>query len=455
MRRLLPVSAGISGSVAAWLTATAALAAALQVSGSPQTPVSATDDPVAILDARIAAGEVTVASHGEHGYLEALLKALDIPVSSQGLVFSRTSLQTDRIGPSAPRALYFNDDVYVGAVRDSPFLEIASIDPDEGAVFYTVNQDAGSRPVFQRETTTCLICHESKVVTGGVPGVIVRSVLTDRLGYMIGSLQEGSTTDRTPFAKRFGGYYVTGTHGAPGHAGNTLSPLLAHEIDRRDAYVRAFTNDEAGNVTDLAEKVHTDRYLTPDSDLVALLVLNHQAQVHNLIVQAHEAGASTPVVDSRLDGAVDRLLNEMLFVREAELPGPIRGTTTYADTFAARGPADSRGRSLRDFDLQRRLFKYPLSFLIYSPAFDALPTPVKDRFYVRLNAVLTGADDDPDFGHLSTDDRVAIGEILAATKPEFARRAKTPPAGAPAAESTSSGTSSSDPTGTDSPRQTG
>ncbi len=382
--------------------------------------VPGADDPIVVLEARIAAGDVTVASRGRHGYLEALLEALDIPVNSQGLVFSRTSLQTDRIAPSAPRALYFNDDVYIGAVRDSTFLEVASIDPDDGARFYTVNQDGGQRPVFQRETTTCLICHESKIVTGGVPGIIVRSVLTDRLGYMIGSLQEGSTTDRTPFDQRLGGYYVTGTHGSPSHAGNTISPLLAHEVDRRDAYVRTFRQADAGNVTDLSGRVRLDRYLIPDSDIVSLLVLTHQAQVHNLIAQAHQAAAAAQAMSGQVEGAVDRLLNEMLFVREAPLSGPVRGTTTYARDFTARGPADEHGRSLRDFDLEHRLFRHPLSFLVYSAAFDALPAIVREVFYARLDAVLTGADPDPDFSHLTEADRIAIGEILQATKPEFA-----------------------------------
>src|SRR5262245_17915621 len=122
-------------------------------------------DPIAALEARLTAGSVKITAQGEHGYLQGLLDALDIPVSSQGLVFSRTSLQTDRIGPWAPRALYFNDDVYIGSVQGSPFLEVASIDPDEGTRFYTVKQDGGTRPTFVRETTTCLMCHESKAVT--------------------------------------------------------------------------------------------------------------------------------------------------------------------------------------------------------------------------------------------------------------------------------------------------
>jgi len=237
-----------------------------------------THDPIAVLEARIEAGETTLAADDEHGYLAALLAALDIPVSSQGLVFSRTSLQTDRISPWAPRALYFNDDVYIGWVQNSPFVEIAAIDPDEGAVFYTLPQDGAGRPVFQRQTTTCLMCHESRSVTGGVPGVIVRSVLTDRMGYVIGELQEGSVTDRTPVNERFGGYYVTGTNGDEGHAGNTLSPLMSHEVTSVEAYLADFDLTANANVTELAGRFDPTPYLIADSDIVALLVLGHQGR---------------------------------------------------------------------------------------------------------------------------------------------------------------------------------
>jgi hypothetical protein len=378
-------------------------------------------DPIVDLEARLAAGATTVVAEGRHGYLKGLLAQLDIPVSSQGLVFSRTSLQTDRIAPWAPRALYFNDDVYIGAVVDSPFLEIASIDPGAGASFYTVRQDGGARPVFQREGTTCLMCHESRAATGGVPGIIVRSVLTDRMGYMVGAWHEGSTSDRTPFDRRFGGYYVTGTHAGAPHAGNTLSPLLAHEVPVRDEYMRTFDRGAGANVTDLSKLFNTSQHLSPHSDVVALMVLAHQARVHNLIVQTQRATGPGDQ-PAPIAAAVEQLLRVMLFSGEAPLGGPVRGTTNYARAFSARGPADRDGRSLRDFDLETRLFRYPLSFLVYSAAFEALPPPAREQFYARLDDVLTGADRSPEFAHLSAADRRAIREILVDTKPEFAAR---------------------------------
>jgi len=412
-----------------------------QVGGT--APNAAVDDPIVVLDALIEAGEVSVAADDEHGYLTALLEALDIPVSSQGLVFSRTSLQTDRISPWAPRALYFNDDVYIGWVQNSPILEIAAIDPDEGAVFYTVPQDGGGRPIFQRQTTTCLMCHESRSVTGGIPGVIVRSVLTDRMGYVIGSLQEGSVTDRTPIDERFGGYYVTGTSGDAVHAGNTLSPLMSHEVASIETYLAGFDLTANSNVSDLAGRFDTSPYLTDQSDIVALLVLGHQARVHNTIIQARDTTQEAlrdqaarlrssgeappdsgvlPATQHRIDAAIDRLLRDMLFAREAPLNGPVRGASGYAEEFSARGPFDDRGRTLRQLDLEHRLFRYPLSFLIYTESFDTLPDIVKDGYYTRLEAVLSGADNSDEFAHLSAEDRTAIREILEHTKPEYVAR---------------------------------
>src|SRR5262249_22242584 len=136
-------------------------------------------DAVARLQRSIDAGETSLAFEEQRGYLPAALKALNVPVSSQGLVFSRTSLPVDRIAPWSPRAIYFNDDIYVGWVQGGPIMEIAAVDAKLGAVFYTVTQEAGARPLITRETRTCLQCHDSASSTGGVPGLIMRSVIAD------------------------------------------------------------------------------------------------------------------------------------------------------------------------------------------------------------------------------------------------------------------------------------
>ncbi|MEX2465869.1 MAG: hypothetical protein WD995_03100 [Gemmatimonadota bacterium] len=410
-----------------------AAAVPLDDSGSPINPI-------AVLQRRIDAGDTVLDFDDQHGYLVSVLEALDIPVSSQGLIFSRTSLQTNLITPWTPRAVYYNDDVYIGWVQDSPILEIASIDPDDGGVFYTLEQNPEGELKFKEEGTTCLMCHESRAVTDGIPGVMVRSVLVDRFGYPIAPLHEGSTSDRTDFDRRFAGWYVTGTHEGGSHAGNAYAPVLSHEVSDVSRYLEGFDVNADGNVLDLEGRFDSEPYLSRHSDLVSLMVLTHQTRVHNLITVAHEAakeavggaamlnrirsgGIPAPEIQSaaqvRIDGAVERMARSMMFAREAPLPGRVAGTAGFAEEFEARGPFDDQGRSLRHFDLERRLFKYPMSFLIYSDAFATLPDLVKEPFYRRVIEVLEGRDLSGEFDHLDESDRSAIWEILEATKPEF------------------------------------
>ena len=436
----------IVGSLSVLLGAAASLQGSPRFRPVPSRPdTTVTSDPIARLQARIDAGEVVLAYDSTLGYLPAVLRALDIPVSSQGLVFSRTSLQTDKISPWSPRALFFNDDVYVGYVRDGLILEIAAVDRNVGAVFYTLSQERGAKPTFAREGGTCLMCHQSRA-TGGVPGFMMRSTIADRNGYPITGAHEGTTTDDTPIRQRWGGWYVTGTHGTAGHSGNVFSPLLSHEVSDKSGYRRQIDLTTESARTDLAGKFDATTYLSAHSDIVALMVLVHQTTVHNLIAAVHDAagdalstsayGASTaptaggtvaaaPELTVRLRTAIEELVRAMLFAKEAKLEGPVRGTTSFATEFSALGPRDAKGRSLRDLDLERRLFRYPLSFLVYSESFDAIPDVAKQEVYRRLRTVLSGDDTSAAFATLQAADRTAILEILEATKPDFVKaRAK-------------------------------
>ena len=101
-------------------------------------------DRVAALIGRLERGDAKLDYHRERGYLDSLLAALEIDPASQTLVYSQTSLQSRLIGPRTPRAIYFNDDVYVGYVKGAP-LEIASLDPNLGPVFYLLEQNAKLR----------------------------------------------------------------------------------------------------------------------------------------------------------------------------------------------------------------------------------------------------------------------------------------------------------------------
>lgn len=402
-------------------------------------------DPIARLQIALDAGEVTLAHDTAWGYLPSLLEVLDVPTSSQGLVFSRTSLQTDRIAPWAPRAIYFNDDVYIGYVQEGPIMEIASVDPDEGAVFYTLSQSPDSTPTFQEETTTCLMCHSS-TVTKDVPGFMVLSVLSDRAGYSVTEIHKDVTTDRTPLEERWGGWYVTGTSGDQVHAGNQRASRLIHEIDDPRETIESLDLSAGTNVTELDDYFHPGAYLEDGSDIVALMVLTHQTHVHNLMASAQRKTAEAmedqrsvlrttgdepprsgylPTTKVRIETVTERLLEAMLFMDEASLHGPVRGTTSFAEDFQARGPFDSQGRSLRQLELESRLFEYPMSFLVYSDAFKTLPQPVKQTLYRRLWEVLTGQDESGKFDHLDEAQRAEILEILSETVPEFGRRAET------------------------------
>ena len=394
------------------------------------------EDPVAELRARLVAGEVQLAWDSAHGYLSSTLDALGIPVSSQTLVFSRTSLQTDRIAPWAPRAIYFNDDVYVAWVQDSPAIEIAAVDPDGDVRFYTLSQVDPEQAVFTPRSTTCLMCHESRAVTGGRPGLIMMSVLVDRLGYPVANVHEGSTSDRTPHAERYGGWYVTGTHGDLPHAGNVRADVLSHEVSDARAFTDAFRYDGV-NVTDLGEFFFTEAYLTPHSDLVALLVLTHQVKVHNLIglvrgeteealrLEGYQLGSGRGEPDprtghltstvARVEGPVDRLFRAMMFVDEVGLDAPVRGTSAFAEDFEASGPRIASGSSLRDLDLETRLFRHRMSFLVHSDAFRSLQELPRRLFAERMMRVLDGTEG----SHLADHERDVILEILEELEPEL------------------------------------
>ncbi|MDP9170647.1 MAG: hypothetical protein M3N54_08525 [Acidobacteriota bacterium] len=347
------------------------------------------DDVVSHLQERLDKGELKLKYEGEFGYLRSVLHELNIPESSQVLVFSKTSFQSPRISPRTPRALYFNDKVAVGFVRTGEVLEVAALDPRQGIMFYSLDQERASRPRFERRDV-CLQCHQSGA-TLGVPGLMVRSVTPDRNGTPVAGAGGFITDHKSPLKERWGGWYVTGTTGMQVHMGNAVVQEAGEVAEG------------TRNVTDLRPYVDAGAYLTPHSDIVALMTLEHQTQMDNLMIrvgwEARVAMSENrainkslgepveqvrPSIQHRIDVAVEELLQYMLFRGEAVLTGPVKGTSGFAEEFAKQGPRDSQGRSFRDFDLKKRLFLYPCSYMIYSDAFDAMPAIVKDRLYRRI-----------------------------------------------------------------------
>lgn len=383
-------------------------------------------DPIAVLQRRIDAGEADLSFDREHGYLKSVLELLDVPSSSQALVYSKTSFQLRLISPQTPRAIYFGDDVYIGWCQGGTVLEVSSVDPQQGAIFYSLKQTETKDPAFVRHTYECTQCHGS-TLTQGVPGHTVRSVFTASDGYPILSAGTYRTNQESPLTERWGGWYVSGTHGKQRHMGN----VIVRSTDDPEN----LNLDKGANVTDLRDYFYTRPYLRPTSDIVALMVLEHQTQMHNLITRGNYEGRLTlrdakvmnemlgrpngfesESTQRRFKSSAERIVKYMLFTDEAELTDSIEGTSGFSADFESRGPTDHLGRSLRQFDLQTRLFKYPCSYLIYSEAFDALPIPVKEQVYQKLWEVLTADEAEEDFEHLTAEDRTAILEILRETK---------------------------------------
>jgi hypothetical protein len=362
---------------------------------------------IARLQARLDRSEATLQFSEPRGYLDSLLRALRIDPSSQVLVYSKTSLQFLQIAASTPRAIYFNDDTYIAWVQGSEVLEIATLDAERGAVFYTLRNRQDTPPVMERQTHQCLSCHDTFSMSGGgVPRFLFLSAPVDASGLLPRSRVSIETDDRTPLPQRWGGWYVTGHAGGQAHLGNTVTNAVA-------------------DLADLDGVFDTRPYLTNRSDVVALLVLEHQLYIKNLITRlnfktrtflARERKErwedASPPIRRALQKMMDGLVDAMVFARAAPLDGTIRGSAGFEPAFARLGPRDSAGRSLRDFDLNTRLFRYPLSYVVYSEGFDALPQATKDYLYRRFATVLANG---------SQASGKAAVEILRETKPEFAR----------------------------------
>jgi len=371
------------------------------------------NDAVARLGKRMDAGQVKLTSAPNGlGYLPSVLKELGINVDSQVLVFSKTSTQAEKINPQRPRAIYFNDDVSVGFVRDSDVLEFTALDPQQGVKLYVLANSA--KPEFAR-SEGCLRCHQG-AITLGVPGLFVSSIhpASNEARAMHGSSYV--TDQRTPLSERWGGWYVTGTHGSQYHLGNNLNlvdPVRPGPPNR----------DGTQNVTSLEGKFDATKYLAATSDIVALMTLEHQTRITNLMIRigwdariAQQERKTDAATRNLINSEIDEMVKYMLFADEAPLKGPVTGVSTFSKTFPQRGPRDAQGRSLRDFDLKNRLFRYPLSYMIYSAAFDGMPDTVRERVYQRLNEVLTGKDRGKDFAGMSDADRAAVLAIVKATK---------------------------------------
>jgi hypothetical protein len=387
---------------------------------------------IAQLQKRIDSGALHLKNEGPRGYLDSLLKALDIDPSSQVLIYSKTSLQTDRIDVATPRAVYFNDHTYVASVHGSPFIEIATYDPKLGVMFYGLTSDATKPARFSRETGRCLTCHDTySMLGGGTPRVVVTSAPVIQPDGTPPPETSGSTTDRSPIAERWGGWYVTGQTGNQKHLGNL-------PLDDPRRLPPGPLASAPRNLRSVAKLFDTSTYLRDTSDVVALMVLEHQTNVQNLMTRASYKGRTAlarmageaaepkrwhdlpaPLQKSFVP-LVEPLAQALLMEGVVGLEEPMASSSAYDTWFQAQGPRDAQGRSLRELDLNRTVFRYPLSYLLYSEAFDALPPYFKDYVYSRIERSVQE-------GGMSADEQAArrtAVAILLATKPDFAAHAQ-------------------------------
>jgi hypothetical protein len=399
---------------------------------APFEPWKTSADPVARLWQRVGSGAVKMDTSSPKSFLKQVLRELNVPVASQVLVFSKTSLQNALIGPLTPRAIYFSEEVYVGWAQGG-MIELIGVDPVQGPQFYTLSFPYGrdEKPVLATNET-CLNCHESSR-TNNVKGLLVRSVYPAADGLPI--LSEGTFVSghESPLAERWGGWYVTGKHGGDLHMGNAIAQETKSGVtlDRRSG----------ANLTSLSRFISTEPYLTNTSDIVALMVLEHQCTMHNLITDAakstREAMArqhdlqqafGEPVTDvpqgsalSVIRSHAEKLVKHALFCGEYGLrDGGVEGSAAFQEQFRRNRRDSNEGRSLKDFQLLTRLFKHSCSYMIYSKSFEALPRQVKSEFYAQLGRVLSGEDTSDEFAHLSASERANIRDILVQTKPEAA-----------------------------------
>jgi hypothetical protein len=303
------------------------------------------------LNRKLEEGTVNLTFDPANGYLRSTLGALHVPIESQMLVYTQTSMQAPKINKDNPRAIYFTDDVSVAWVRGGTVLEAWAQDPRQGTIFYTLDQERSRAPRFGRRLE-CVTCHVTWE-TLAVPGPTVLTTFprkSDR------DYADGHAVDhRSEIAERWGGWYVTGQHAPPKHMGNLplfLSTPVPETAIARTSVEGAF--DLAG-------------YPTPYSDIVALMVFEHQTRMMNLMTRAGwesrvaAVRRGDPAAAARVRNAVNDLVDYLLFVDEAPLTARIEGSSGFANAFAARGPRDAKGRSLRELQLETRLMRYPLS----------------------------------------------------------------------------------------------
>lgn len=366
-------------------------------------------DEVSLLLKRLRAGEAQLDTSSEKAYLLSVLKELKVSPSSQILVFSGTSLQSGLIRPTNPRALYFNEEVYVGFVPGGR-LELVAVDGEMGPVFQIFGRGAGSIPEVER-TDRCMNCHAGNPMYR-LPGFFTESVIPSASGGSLDGFKRDMVGHTVPLTERFGGWHITGAHERDFPLANLMGRSINGKVDK--------IKNPPGS------QFNWDTYPVETSDLLNHLIHEHQLAFHNLVTLAvyrtrevMDAGkgnvrnADIPI----LNDLARQMVRYILFANEAKLPsGGVKPAKEYEQDFLSRKIAAKNGASLRDLDLRSRLFKHRCSYLIYTPSFQALPPVFKDRVMAGLRSALSDQGL-PEFAYMPLPERQAIRAILRDTLP--------------------------------------
>ncbi|MSR66912.1 MAG: hypothetical protein EXS24_06020 [Pedosphaera sp.] len=360
--------------------------------------------------AALEAGTVKLDTSGEQAFLLSFLRALEIPPTSQMLVFSTTSLQLSLISPRNPRAIYFNENVYVGYVPGGK-IEVISVDPELGPIFYIfdIPRQEGLVPRIER-ATRCMNCHAGEEM-GWLPGILIKSVVPGTIGGSLEAFRQEITGHAVPLGLRFGGWHVTGTGTFTNHWGNLIGQSSPQGLIKYPIVP--------------GRQFNFARYPVATSDFLAHLLHEHQAGFVNRAVDATYKtrsyldtgkGMLSPVHAAELDKQARSFTRYLMFADEVSLPtGGVIGDAALKVDFQKGRRMARTGISLKDFDLRTRIFQNRCSYMIYCAAFQGLPPAMKGLVYKRLGEALSTINPDKEYAYLPASEKTAIRQILRET----------------------------------------
>ena len=361
-------------------------------------------DPFSKFMKRIEKGAVSLNYESDHAYLNSLFKELGISPHSQLLVYSTTSLQLSRISPRNPRAIYFSDDIYLGYVPGGQ-IEIIGIDPQLGAIPYIFNlpqaKDTTHPQIYRSKR--CMNCHASKEM-GGAPSLLVGSVIPGPGGGTLDAFRRNIFGHNIPYAKRFGGWHITGNNPFPQSWANQTGIM---------------ENGEIHKISNPPGKYFTwQNYPVQGSSIIPHLLLEHQIGFTNLCISAtYQFREINNSKDTFIDQQSDLLISYILFENEVSLPeNRIDKKTKYALDFEGYEKENQTQDSLRRLNLDSRIFDLRCSYMLFSNSFSGLPHPLKMSIFQKLYHLLSCPQDKlpSRFSYLEQAERKKIKIILTA-----------------------------------------